>query len=264
MKKRLSTLQPIRNAISTGLISLARRVASDNGWAKLLSSMGTPSMLGGLIFLQQKGFSPRKIIDGGACCGDWTVLARSIFPSTAVLMIEPQVQHEASLVKLSASLSPNVQYSHSLLGPRVCPAADFIVLDDSSGGTGSSVLPENLDVPRHTISIPMITLDQLAVETGFGYPDLIKLDVQGYELEVLKGAPKCLAQADFVPLEVSILPYNEGCPLIAETLNWMDRAGFSLFEVFDLSRRKSDNLLVKADLLFVRKSHPLILAAPPL
>lgn len=52
-------------------------------------------------------------------------------------------------------------------------------------------------------------------------------------------------------LEVSIVPYNEGSPLIDSVLTWMRPAGFGVEEVFDLSRAR-DGRLVQADLLFSR------------
>lgn len=98
----------------------------------------------------------------------------------------------------------------------------------------------------------MVTLDGLLESTGFGSPDLIKLDVQGYELEVLKGATMALQSAAFVLLEVSTWQYNQGSPLIDEVLHWMRDAGFMAFDVVELSRRH-DGQLVQVDILFARR-----------
>lgn len=215
-------------------------------------------MMGGLLGLQRRGLQPRRIIDGGACKGDWTLLARKVFPQAEFLMIEPQSRHAERLAEISRTLAPAVRYSPQLIGPEVREAVDFVVLDDEGGGTGSSVLPENSDVPRHVVALPMTTLDQLVEDTGFGQPDFIKLDVQGYEIAVLEGAPHCLEGADMVLLEVSLWPYNAGSPLAAEVLGWMDAHGFRTFEIFDISRRASDGIVVQIDILFLRKNHPLL------
>ena len=67
-------------------------------------------------------------------------------------------------------------------------------------------------------------------------PLLLKLDVQGFELEVLRGSRIALDAAEFVLLEVSTLNYNRGAPLVAEVLDFMNQRGFVLFDIADLSR----------------------------
>ena len=62
------------------------------------------------------------------------------------------------------------------------------VLDDL---VGSSILQDQ--DPRYAgieRIVPIITVDDLIYETNFNIPELVKMDVQGYELEVLNGASK--------------------------------------------------------------------------
>ena len=116
---------------------------------------------------------------------------------------------------------------------------------------------ENSNVPRHVVQLPMMTLDDLVERTGFPAPTFIKLDVQGYELEVLKGSTKTLVGAEFVLLEVSISQYNEGSPLIDEVLAWMRNNGFVTYELWGLSRHR-DGTLVQVDVLFIKSNSHLI------
>lgn len=246
-------LRSVRNRLSKFALKFARHSATDIGWSDMLHDLGAPNMLAGLRMLRDRGVVPRMVIDGGACVGHWTVLLKNVFPETAVLMIEPQEQHAQALKRLCERYAPTVQFANALIGPFDANDIAFVVLDDASSGTGSSVLPENSNVPRHTVRLPMITMDNLLERVGFLSPDFIKLDVQGYELEVLKGATKALATAEFVLLEVSIWQYNAGSPLLNEVLSWMDSSGFRTYEIFDLSRRP-DGILVQVDILFVRKN----------
>ena len=59
---------------------------------------------------------------------------------------------------------------------------------------------------------------------AFRRVQLLKLDVQGYELEVLKGADGLLSAAEVVLLEASLIPVNKGCPLIADVIRFMDES----------------------------------------
>ena len=247
----------VRNHIARLALKIGRRCATDIGWSDMLHELGAPNMLAGLRLLRDRGVAPRAVIDGGACVGHWTILFQRVLPEAAILMIEPQAQHAMTLPRLCERYAPTVQFANALIGPSDWKEVEFVVLDDAIGGTGSSVLPERSNVPRHTVRLPMITLDNLLDKMGFPSPDVIKLDVQGYELEVLKGATRALATAELVLLEVSIWQYNVGSPLLDEVLAWMDSSGFRMYEIFDLSRRPN-GLLVQVDILFVRKDSLLV------
>ncbi len=240
-----------RDSIAKLLVGVGRRLSTDIGWAKLSHDHGAPNMLAGLLGLRQRGAKPLSVVDGGACMGDWTRLCLSVFPDARILMVEPQPQHEAELLEVCRRRPQQLLYARALLGPPHVDRANFFVLDDTSGGTGSSVLPELSQVNRHAVEMPITTLDTLIRSTGMPCPDLIKLDVQGYELEVLKGAGETLERAAHVLLEVSIRQYNEGSPLLHEVTAWMAQQGFRVTEIFDLTRSRSDELL-QVDLLFGR------------
>lgn len=247
-------LAELRNVISHRLIGLGRTIATDPGWSAICAGLGAPGMLSGLMFLRERGFAPAAVVDCGACVGDWSRLLLRIFPQARVLMVEPQERHAQTLRALCSRHPSSLQLATSLVGPPGMASADFVVLDDSAG-TGSSVLAENSQVPRHVVNLPVVTVDELVQQHGLGSPDLLKLDVQGFEIEVLKGATDALASASFVLLEVSLVPYNQGSPLMAEVVAWMDAHGYRVHDVFDLTRR-ADRVMLQADLLFVRKGSP--------
>jgi FkbM family methyltransferase len=214
-------------------------------------------MLCGLSALKERGVTPRAVVDGGAFVGDWTRLLKSVFPDARVLMIEPQTRHAEALRRLSRTFEPTVEFASRLLGPENRESVDFCVLDDPGGGTGSSVMPENSDVPRHTVQLRMTTLDNLVAEKEFPAPDFVKLDVQGFELEVLRGATSTLSSAQFVLLEVSTWRYNTGGPLLHDVVAWMFEAGFVTYDLFGVHRRP-DGILLQLDLLFVRSDSGLL------
>jgi len=250
----------LRNQFAASFLGLARRLATDQGWARLSDAVGAPNMRAGLWRLRDRGFRPQIVVDGGACVGDWTLLFHSVFPDAKILMVEPQAPHFDVLSALAARRATHRKVVSTLLGPPGMNSAPFVVLDDASGGTGSSVLSEISDVPRHVVETPVTTLDKLVLERGFGFPDFIKLDVQGFEIEVLKGAAEALKRADFVLLEVGVRNYNKGAPLLHEVLQWMHGQGFNMYELFDLSRRS--DILVQLDLLFARIGSKAIPADP--
>lgn len=248
----IESLRPLRNRIAGLLVRSGRQIASDEGWARLTDGLGAPGMLAGLLRLRDRGFEPARVVDVGACQGDWARLCHQVFPAARVMMVEPQSRHRERLEGLAAGSGGLKLFRQALLGPPGMHEAAFHVTDDAAG-TGSSILPEISDIPRHQELLPVTTLDGLLQQASFGPVDLLKADVQRFELEVLKGSARTLSEVRHVLLEVSLVPYNEGSPLVDAVLNWMRTEGFGVDEVFDLSRGR-DGRLVQTDLLFSRQT----------
>lgn len=247
----LKHLHPARNWAARFLMELSHRIASDEGWARLCDRAGAPTMLGGLLRLRDTGFAPSRAIDVGACQGDWARLWRQVFPESHLLMVEPQPQHSERLQCMVSMDPARLAFAPVLIGPPGLNSTTFHLMDDDTGGTGSSVLPELSDVPRRSVQLPVQTLDEVYGNHNAPAPDFLKLDVQGYELEVLRGATRILGSVQFVLLEVSLVKYNAGGPLFDEVIEWMGKHRYRLVELFDTSRSRNGQL-VQIDLLFKR------------
>jgi hypothetical protein len=90
-----------------------------------------------------------------------------------------------------------------------------------ASGADSSILPDATSFDKRPIILPMQTLDGFMEDCPSEVPILLKLDVQGFELEVLRGGRNTLRCSDFVIMETSLLPYNSGGPLLTEVIVFM-------------------------------------------
>ena len=211
-----------------------------------------PSMELSLKALHTAGFRPRTAVDIGAFSGEWTTFFRSIFPEARVLMVEPQESRREILTQL-------VNESHGMreLEPSLLSATDGQELIFHEMSTGSSVLAEQGQTPRTEIRKTSRSLDAVVASRPAFQPgiDFLKLDTQGYELEILKGAPHTLAHCQAVLMEASLIPINAGCPLIYEVMTFMHERDFRLVDFCSLSRRK-DGTTWQTDLLFLRNDSP--------
>lgn len=206
------------------------------------------SMEASLRQLRVLGFQPRTIVDVGAFQGVWTQTVKKIFPAARVLMVEAQVAKSPILDQVAARYSGEVDYEIALLGPRYQEDVAFYELE-----TGSSVLPEQSRINRKVGHYIMRPLDEVTAERVGGKVDFLKLDVQGFELEILKGGTNTLREADVVLLEVALLGINKGAPLIDEVLVFMKQYGFVTYDICSFIRRPLDNALWQSDFLFVKE-----------
>jgi FkbM family methyltransferase len=239
----------IKNLLFTGGFSLMSESERDS----VRLSFHMASVEWSLRKIKSLGFQPRQIVDVGAYVGDWTRKVKSIFPDARVLMIEAQREREGDLRRVCDEFTGEVAYRMSLLGATHQERVAFYQLE-----TGSSVLFEQSTIERTKVEYEMRTLDDVAVEAGFAEVDFLKLDVQGYELEVLKGAERTLSAVKVILMEVSLLGVNKGAPLLNEVVQFMASRGFRVYDICSLIRRPLDGALWQSDLLFVREGNPLL------
>ena len=86
----------------------------------------------------------------------------------------------------------------------------------------------------------------------------MKLDVQGYEIEVLKGAIETISTVEVCMLEVTLLTLGDGSPLIIELINFMDNLGFQMYDISQFIKRPFDKAMYQMDVFFVKKNSFLV------
>jgi FkbM family methyltransferase len=203
--------------------------------------------------MRHLGFDPQVVIDVGAYIGEWTAGFKRIFPGARVLMVEPSSTHLKRLRAVAAAFD-DIELAPVLLGAEERDSVPFHLCESASSVLTESARP----TVASTISVPMTTLDKLTANTVFGRPDLIKLDVQGYELEVLLGAGLTLVSAEAVLMEVNLLGILDGAPLFHEATQFMSERGFQLYDICSFFRRPYDGALWQVDVIFVRRSSRLV------
>jgi FkbM family methyltransferase len=201
--------------------------------------------------LAKQGFCPSGIVDIGAYQGEWTRTIARIFPQAPILMIEAQSEKKPFLDAVAADL-PLAESELCLLGDRDGSEAVFNVME-----TGSSIYNERSNIPRTQRRMTMRTLDGvLRAHPRLRAPLLVKLDVQGAELDVLRGGASVLQAAEFVQLEVALMSYNEGAPTANAVFNFMAEHDFLIFDICGFVR-PNPSYLSQIDVLFVRKDSKL-------
>jgi hypothetical protein len=106
------------------------------------------------------------------------------------------------------------------------------------------------DIPRR---VPMITLDEECATRSLQGPYLVKVDTQGFELEVLRGASAVLEQTEVLILEVSFFRLFTSNPIFSEVVAFMADRGFEFYDLLGSSTRPLDGALAQADVVFARR-----------
>jgi hypothetical protein len=215
----------------------------------LTKKLGVPEIPTSLERLSKLGFKPSQVFDVGAYKGDFTNLCLKYFPDANVACFEV-LEHRVEQLNLLTSLSSKVQVFPTLLGSEIREQVNF-----NQAETASSVLIEKIPQNFPVKCYPMTTIDKLVEDNFQGKsPDFLKLDVQGYELEVLKGAEKTLQGIQVVLAEVNLIDVHQNVALLAEIVDWLNLRDFVAYDICELHRRPLDQALWQADFIFVKRN----------
>jgi len=204
------------------------------------------SMVGGLTQLARLGFKPQTLIDVGVAYQ--TSELYETFKDARILLVEPLVEFEPFLRKICTAY--DAQYILAAAGETPGTAT----LNVRPDKVASSLLREveGSAVESSPRTVPVITIDEACLERNLRGPFLIKVDVQGAELQVLAGAKRTLLETEAVILEVSLFGFWAGGPQFYDVIERMKQFGFVAYDICGFLYRPFDNALCQVDMIFAR------------
>ncbi len=200
----------------------------------------------------QRGLRINMAVDGGAADGGWARDFKAVFPESQILAIEPRAEAQADLQQLQRDL-PGIHLAQTLIGDSARNVSFNV------HGEQSSIFQTTAGTSFGTqVTASMVRLDDLVESMKLPWPDLIKLDLQGAELQALEGAPRSMAHAQMVSLEVSFMAFQSGWPLLAEVVSYMKQRNYVCYDIGGLWHRPLDGALAQGDFMFLKQDHPLL------
>jgi FkbM family methyltransferase len=217
-------------------------------WAKGLLGPSRASLQGSLNHIKRLGFRPRTVLDVGAARG--TLELYRTFPEAGHILIEPLEENRSRLAKVARRYE-NVEVILAAATGR----GGQVTMNVHPDLMGSSIYLENEDsnVKGFPRIVPAITLDQLWREGRIRNPCLLKVDVQGGELEVLSGSEEVLRVTEYAVLECSLFQFFRGGPQITDIIDDMKARGFSVYDLFGFQYRLLDGAMSQVDIAFVKE-----------
>jgi FkbM family methyltransferase len=198
----------------------------------------------------------RAVIDVGTNYGQFARTMRTLLPTAQIYGFEPI---PACFEHSSRAFAGDEKFKiFNLALAERKGVATFTV---ASGDTGASSLlaagaaqkqyfPHTLQ--SRTIEVPIDTLDSVFATQPLATPYLLKIDVQGYEHQVLCGGVQTLRGASLVLLEASYVPFYEGQKLFEEVYELLRLNGFRLSDMFNMMYSPKTGAALQGDFLFVK------------
>ncbi len=206
--------------------------------------------------LKRQNFEPKTVLDVGANVGQFTVAVAKIFPGVRIHSFEPVPECFLKLGKNVSKLK-NVSVYQLALGDTEGEGMCHI----NSHSQSSSLLPLSREHraafpnAQEIIQVPVkiSKLDTIFATQKIDAPTLLKIDVQGYEANVLRGGEETLKRIQYVVAETSFKALYHGETIFLDLLQLLESCGFRFIRpVGWLSDPRNDEIL-QMDALFSRQ-----------
>jgi FkbM family methyltransferase len=173
---------------------------------------------------------PMHLIDVGANKGQFALATHSVMPNVRIDCFEPLPTAAKTLENWARAASSQLRIHRVALSDKKGNAKFYVTSreDSSSLFLPTKAQRDNGINVKDTIPVSMDRLDNIILPKEIRRPSLLKIDVQGGELNVLKGMGQLSEVIDFIYFETSFIELYEGQPLFADTHEFLKSKGFML------------------------------------
>jgi FkbM family methyltransferase len=244
----------MKNIIKNIIYKVIKPIALKVGFQKIDTSLvhNKENLLNNLFMnFKSIGFNPQHIIDIGANHGTWTREVLKYDTNSYFTLIEPQNWLRKSFQDL---LDSNNKIKYLPVGAgKKNGSFKFTIMDRDDSCSFKFSEEEAKDNGYKQIEIKVITLNDYVKDlVNIPYPDLIKIDAEGLDIEVLEGASDLMGKTEVFMVEVGVVNKSFDNS-IKKMINYMDENGYNLFDITDLNRPFDPSVLWLMELVFVKK-----------
>ncbi|MNR09792.1 hypothetical protein D3C85_1260110 [compost metagenome] len=173
------------------------------------------------------------------------------FPNANYYLFEPQINLKKDIDLRFKDLK-NIQLFSVGVG-NVNDELNFTIHERDDSCTFSFSEQEARNRGFEQIKMPIVKLESFVKENNLKTPSILKIDAEGLDLEVLQGADSLLQHSEIIMVEVAVM--NRRLKNTAsEMLNYLNDKGFKLFDITDINRPFSNNVLWLSEFVFIKKN----------
>lgn len=192
------------------------------------------------------GIEIKTIFDIGAHNGLWSSSIQKYLNKSNFYLFEPNSVHNQEIIR-RGFVPINV-----LLSDKHKKVKFFRSIGRTDPGTGDSIYPESENEDELLYEIREAkTLDSVVSSLRLPNPDLVKIDVQGAEIDVLKGSKRTIRDCTLILLECPVMRYNKGAPNFDDYCTHLLKSGFVPFHLIETHLFKG--MLVQIDLAWMKR-----------
>ena len=200
------------------------------------------------------------VIDVGANNGQFAKLARAVFPEALIYSFEPlpdcyavlrnALPGDRQFFPIECGIGSKEQ-TLDFYRSFHSPSSSFLKMEESHKeafpytSEGQAAKPEKVKV---------MTLDGALRERPIEPNILIKIDVQGYEMEVIEGAISHIKKANVVILEMSFVELYADQPLFHDVYQRMYKLGYRFTGSLAQMEHPHTGQVVQTDAIFVNQT----------
>ncbi len=194
------------------------------------------------------------VVDVGANCGQFALMALNSLPNAQIHSFEPLSEAVAKFERVTLGQDRVKLHRVALGATEMSLPIHVSARADSSSllslGMQSEVYPGTHEVRVETVQVA--PLDSILSLADIKSPALLKIDVQGYEMQVLQGCKSLLQQFDWIFVELSFVELYIGQVLCPEVVSWLATHGFALNGVYVTDMSYKNGKTIQGDFLFKR------------
>jgi FkbM family methyltransferase len=215
---------------------ILRKISALTGYA-IFKKMHSPVGYDLFADLQYRVLLPmRTVLDVGANTGQTALEVSKGFPQAVIHSFEPVAESFRKLEANTAAL-PNVHRTHAALGAQAEQREIRLYPDDESVANSLNPVAMNPDAAARTETIQIMTGDAYCKEKGIASFDLLKIDTEGFELEVVKGFDQLLRAGKIgaIYCEVSFNPKDHAHTYINDLNDLVLGYGYTFYGIYNIS-----------------------------
>jgi FkbM family methyltransferase len=178
-----------------------------------------------------------QVLDIGANHGDFSLAASALYPKAQVLLVEPLPTLQPELQRRCARRGGRWRLEPCALGSQAGSATLYVDPESDARSSLVGFSEEYLKGypqarPRQTFTCTVRTLDDLCVARGIETIDLLKIDVEGFEFETLRGGMRMLRATTALIIELSLVRRSDGAEALGRMLEVLSSAGLRMVEFY--------------------------------
>lgn len=198
----------------------------------------------------------KTIVDIGANRGQFALAARQYCPDAMIIAFEPLIKPAVVFNRLFAGDQAVKLHNVAISEEEGSLEMHVSKRDDSSSllpiaQAQSDLYPGTEEVSTHDVNVG--PLHKYIATSEISGMALLKIDVQGYEYQVLVGCHDLINKFSYVYCEASFIELYSNQKLAKDVIEWMEGNGFFLAGAYNFSYSKKNGQAIQADLLFKRQ-----------